>query len=85
MKLMLKAINQPNGDLILCGDARALLYRTLADVRAHLDGAGDRAAVLRTLDALHQVLGPHDAPLPSATDLLGDPERERIAMNLLKG
>jgi len=86
MKLMLKAISQPNGDLVICGDAKALLFRALCDVRAHLDESGPEAdaGLLRTLNALQDVLGPYDAPLPSAKELLGDPERERIARNLLK-
>jgi hypothetical protein len=83
MKLMLKAIAHPNGDLVLCGDAKALLFRTLADVRGHAGVAQD-AALMRTLDALQGVLGEPDGPLPTATDLLGDPERERLARNLLK-
>lgn len=83
MKLMLKAIAHPNGDLVLCGDAKALLFRALHDVRAHTAVRED-AALSRTLDALQAVLGEPEGPLPSAQELLGDPERERVARNLLK-
>ncbi len=84
MKLMLKAIAHPNGDLVLCGEAKALLFRALTDVRANAGVAAD-PSLMRTLDALQGVLGEPDGPLPSATELLGDPDRERVARNLLKG
>jgi len=40
---------------------------------------------MRTLQALKDVLGAYDGKLPSATELLGDPLRERVSRNLLKG
>jgi hypothetical protein len=87
MKLMLQAISYPNGDLVLCGDAKALLFRAIADIRTHLDSepAREHAELTRTLDMLGRVLGRYEEPLPTAMELLGDPERERIARNLLKG
>jgi hypothetical protein len=87
MKLMLKAICQPNGDLVLCGDAKALLFRALEDARSHLAqaSAGDAAQLQRTLAALQDVLGRFDGALPSAVELLGDPAAEQVRRNLLKG
>lgn len=83
MKLMLKAIAHPNGDLVLCGEAKTLLFRALHDVRANAALQQD-ASLLRTLDALQGVLGEPEGPLPSAKELLGDPDRERVARNLLR-
>ena len=87
MKLMLKAICQPNGDLVLCGDAKALLFRAFEDARSHLSGnsSGDAAQLLRTFAALQDVLGRFDGELPSAVELLGDPTAELVRRNLLKG
>jgi hypothetical protein len=86
MKYMHKAIWQSDGNLVIRGNTRALLFRALEDVRADLAGRGEEAEELkRTLQALHDVLGSYDGKLPSATDLLGDPAKERVARNLLKG
>ena len=86
MKYMHKAIWQADGNLVIRGNTRALLFRALADARARLgqSEAGDQD-VLRTLQALQDVLGQFDGKLPSATDLLGDPRREQLSRNLLKG
>lgn len=87
MKYMHKAIWQADGNLVIRGNTRALLFRALEDVRASLnqrvDGAD--APTLRTLQALQDVLGQFDGDLPSATELLGDPVKERVSRNLLKG
>lgn len=84
MKLMLKAICHPNGDLVICGDAKALLFRAVEDAREQLGRGGDAASLRRTLDALQEVLGHYEGPLPSATELLGDPAVEQVRRNLLK-
>ncbi|HEY0825382.1 MAG TPA: hypothetical protein VGD76_16460 [Ramlibacter sp.] len=86
MKYMHKAIWQSDGNLVIRGNTRALLFRALEDVRADLDKRGEDADQLkRTLAALQEVLGAYDGRLPSATDLLGDPVRQRVSRNLLKG
>ena len=85
MKLMLKAICQPSGDLVICGDAKALLFRAVEDARNHASGKGDAVQLLRTLEALQEVLGRFDGELPSAKELLGDPVAEQTRRNLLKG
>ena len=86
MKYMHKAIWQSDGNLLIRGNTRALLFRALEDVRADLAARGEDAdALKRTLQALHEVLGKYDGKLPSATELLGDPVRERVSRNLLKG
>jgi hypothetical protein len=85
MKYMHKAIWQSDGNLVIRGNTRALLFRALEDVRTHLERGGDDASVMRTLQALQDVLGKYDGHLPNATELLGDPVRQRIAANLLKG
>jgi hypothetical protein len=86
MKYMHKAIWQSDGNLVIRGNTRALLFRALEDVRSDLAGRGEEAAELqRTLKALHDVLGAYDGRLPSATELLGDPVQERVSRNLLKG
>lgn len=87
MKYMHKAIWQADGNLVIRGNTRALLFRALEDVRSELGQRGDAAdpQVLRTLQALQDVLGRYDGPLPAAVDLLGDPAREAVARNLLKG
>ena len=85
MKYMHKAIWQSDGNLVIRGNTRALLFRALADVRADLAARGEDAEQLqRTVAALQDVLGAYDGKLPSATELLGDPARERVARNLLK-
>jgi hypothetical protein len=87
MKYMHKAIWQADGNLVIRGNTRALLFRALEDVRTQLhqpDGHTDQQ-VLRTLQALQDVLGQFDGKLPSAIDLLGDPRREQLSRNLLKG
>ncbi len=86
MKYMHKAVWQPDGNLVIRGNSRALLYRAVADVRAEVGRREDAdAQLVRTLAALQDMLGAYDGPLPSATELLGDPARERVAQNLLKG
>ena len=88
MKYMHKAIWQADGNLVIRGNSRALLFRALEDVRAQLggeQGEAGKAQALRTLQALQEVLGAYDGPLPSALELLGDPRREQVARNLLKG
>jgi hypothetical protein len=84
MKLMLKAICHPNGDLVICGDAKALLFRAVEDAREQLGRGEDGAPLRRTLDALQQVLGRYDGTLPTAKELLGDPAAEQVRRNLLK-
>jgi hypothetical protein len=86
MKYMHKAIWQADGNLVIRGNTRALLFRALEDARGQLkqDDEGSQQA-LRTLQALQEVLGQFDGPVPSAVELLGDPSRERLARNLLKG
>jgi hypothetical protein len=86
MKYMHKAIWQSDGNLVIRGNTRALLFRALEDVRADLAQRGESADSLqRTLAALQDVLGAYEGRLPSATELLGDPAKERVARNLLKG
>lgn len=85
MKYMHKAIWQSDGNLVIRGNTRALLFRALEDVKADLDQREDAAELKRTLAALQEVLGAYDGKLPSAMDLIGDPVRERVARNLLKG
>ena len=86
MKYMHKAIWQSDGNLVIRGNSRALLFRALEDLRCDLAGRGDDADQLkRTLAALQDVLGAYDGRLPSATELLGDPLKQRVAQNLLKG
>jgi hypothetical protein len=86
MKYMHKAIWQCDGNLVIRGNTRALLFRALEDVRSDLAQRGEDADQLqRTLAALQEVLGEYDGKLPTATDLLGDPQRERVSRNLLKG
>ena len=85
MKYMHKAIWQCDGNLVIRGNTRALLFRALEDVRAELDRREDADELKRTLAALQEVLGEYDGRLPTSTDLLGDPVRERLSRNLLKG
>ena len=86
MKYMHKAIWQNDGNLVIRGNSRALLFRALEDVRADLARRGEDAdALRRTVAALQDVLGSYDGKLPTALDLLGDPTRERVSRNLLKG
>jgi hypothetical protein len=86
MKYMHKAIWQCDGNLVIRGNTRALLFRALEDVQSDLAQRGEDADQLkRTLAALQEVLGEYDGKLPSATELLGDPVRERLSRNLLKG
>ncbi|MGV3492781.1 MAG: hypothetical protein ACO1OY_02835 [Ramlibacter sp.] len=85
MKYMHKAIWQSDGNLVIRGNSRALLFRALEDVKAGLAGREDAGELQRTLAALQDVLGAYDGKLPSATELLGDPAQERVARNLLKG
>ena len=84
MKYMHKAIWQCDGNLVIRGNTRALLFRALEDVRADLGKRQDADQLKRTLAALQEVLGEYDGKLPSAVELLGDPEKERISRNLLK-
>lgn len=85
MKYMHKAIWQSDGNLVIRGNSRALLFRALEDLRAELAGREDGDDLKRTLAALRDVLGGYDGRLPSATELLGDPVQERVSRNLLKG
>jgi hypothetical protein len=85
MKYMHKAIWQSDGNLMIRGNSRALLFRALEDVRADLAAREGADELKRTLAALQQVLGAYDGKLPSSVELLGDPVRERISRNLLKG
>jgi hypothetical protein len=86
MKYLHKAIWQSDGNLVIRGNTRALLFRALEDVRADLTQRSDSADQLkRTLQALQDVLGAYEGKLPSANELLGDPQKERVARNLLKG
>jgi hypothetical protein len=84
MKYMHKAIWQSDGNLVIRGNTRALLFRALEDARAELAQREDDCHLKRTLQALQDVLGSYDGKLPSATDLLGDPAKERVSRNLLK-
>jgi hypothetical protein len=85
MKYMHKAIWQCDGNLVIRGNTRALLFRALEDVRTDLAKREDGDELKRTLAALQEVLGAYDGKLPSAVELLGDPAKERVARNLLKG
>jgi hypothetical protein len=86
MKYMHKAIWQSDGNLVIRGNTRALLFRALEDARADLAQRGEDGDQLkRTLAALQEVLGSYDGRLPSATELLGDPVKERLSRNLVKG
>ncbi|MEJ5992580.1 hypothetical protein WG902_21450 [Ramlibacter sp. PS3R-8] len=86
MKYMHKAIWQSDGNLVIRGNTRALLFRALEDVKAQLAQRPEADQQLaRTLAALQDVLGKFDGKLPSATELLGDPAKERVARNLLVG
>ncbi len=85
MKYMHKAIWQADGNLVIRGNTRALLFRALEDARSELSGREDADQLQRTLAALQEVLGSYDGKLPSAIDLLGDPAKERVSRNLLKG
>ena len=85
MKYMHKAIWQADGNLVIRGNTRALLFRALEDARSQLGRHEADPQVLRTLKALQDVLGQFDGKLPSATELLGDPAREQVSRNLLKG
>ena len=85
MKYMHKAIWQSDGNLVIRGNTRALLFRALEDLRADLEKRPDGDSVKRTLAALQQVLGPYDGRLPSANELLGDPVKEQLSRTLLKG
>ena len=86
MKYMHKAIWQSDGNLVIRGNTRALLFRALEDVKADLAQRPDADQQLaRTLSALNEVLGAFDGKLPSSTELLGDPVKERVSRNLLIG
>lgn len=84
MKYMHKAIWQSDGNLVIRGNTRALLFRALEDAKANLDQQADADQLKRTLAALQEVLGAYDGRLPSASELLGDPVKERVSRNLLK-
>jgi hypothetical protein len=86
MKYMHKAIWQSDGNLVIRGNTRALLFRALEDVKADLAQRPDTDQQLaRTLAALNEVLGAFDGKLPSSKELLGDPVKERVSRNLLIG
>lgn len=84
MKYMHKAIWQADGNLVIRGNSRALLFRALEDLRAQVQPDNLDPQLDRTLQALQDMLGRYDGPLPSATELLGDPQREQTSRNLLK-
>jgi hypothetical protein len=90
-KYISKAQRQLDGDLLLRTDTQALLYRTLQDMYLRLAAeqaglaASDPADCLRALTALQDKLGAFQGELPSVNDLLGDPRKELISSNLLKG
>ncbi|MBC5784009.1 hypothetical protein H8N03_13745 [Ramlibacter sp. USB13] len=84
MKYMHKAIWQCDGNLVIRGNTRALLFRALEDVQADLAKRENADELKRTLSALQEVLGAYDGKLPSANELLGDPQKERLSRNLLK-
>ena len=84
MKYMHKAIWQCDGNLVIRGNTRALLFRALEDVRADLAKREDGGELKRTLAALQEVLGAYDGKLPTSVELLGDPVREQLSRNLLK-
>ena len=88
MNYISKAQRQLDGDLLLKPDAQALLYRTVQDLYLKLaaqqeDPNGD---CMRALARLQDVLGAYAGDqLPSVKELLGDPQRDMLARNLLKG
>ncbi len=84
MKYMHKAIWQADGNLVIRGNTRALLFRALEDARAELARRPDAEAAKRSLAALQEVLGSYDGTLPTTNELLGDPVREQVSRNLLK-
>jgi hypothetical protein len=85
MKYMHKAIWQSDGNLVIRGNTRALLFRALEDIGSDIEQRDGADPLKRTLAALQEVLGGYDGRLPSATELLGDPVKERVSRNLLKG
>ena len=85
MKYMHKAIWQCDGNLVIRGNTRALLFRALEDARSELESRDGADELKRTLAALREVLGAYDGKLPSSVELLGDPVQERVSRNLLKG
>ena len=91
MKYISKAQRQLDGDLLLKADSQALLYRAVHDVLRRLSAeqagraATDPSETLRALTALQDVLGTWQGDLPTVNELLGDPAREALARNLLKG
>jgi hypothetical protein len=85
MKYMHKAIWQCDGNLVIRGNTRALLFRALEDARSELANREGADELKRTLAALREVLGAYDGKLPSSVELLGDPVQERVSRNLLKG
>jgi hypothetical protein len=84
MKYMHKALWQADGNLVIRGNSRALLFRALEDLRTEVQRHDIDPQLARTLAALQDVLGDYDGPLPAARDLLGDPVREQVSRNLLK-
>ena len=87
MNYISKAQRQLDGDLLLKPDAQALLFRTLQELRELLATQPHTAPehCMRAVSALQTVLGEPAGNVPSVNDLLGDPARERLARNLLKG
>ena len=86
MKYISKAQRQLDGDLLLKADTQALLHRTVRDLNERLAAqANADDDCLRALKALKETLGavPGDE-LPTIAELLGDPQRERLARNLLR-
>ena len=86
MKYMHKAIWQSDGNLVIRGNTRALLFRALEDVRAELAKRGEeRRRSWRARCGPAGRAGVYDGRLPSATELLGDPRQGALSRNLLKG
>lgn len=81
-----KAQRQLDGELLLKPDTQALLYRTVHELRQRaLQQEEPDSELLRALFALHEALGDYQGDLPSVNEMLGDPQRERLARNLLRG
>lgn len=88
MNYISKAQRQLDGDLLLKPDAQALLYRTVQDLYLKLAAQEEdlNSDCMRALSRLQDVLGAYAGDsLPSVKELLGDPKRDMLARNLLKG
>jgi hypothetical protein len=91
MTYISKAQRQLDGDLLLRRDTQELLYRTVHELSVRLaaeqagERPGDASDCLRALAALRDKLGDFQGPLPTVSELLGDPRKDMVARNLLKG